>query len=79
MKKIVLISKSEGSRGQEGKKKIYEIIIEGNKVTFSWGKAEESKRQSKTEWYATEWKAENSAYEKKWEKVMKGYEVAFTA
>jgi predicted DNA-binding WGR domain protein len=79
MKKIVLISKSEGSRGQAGKKKIYEIVIEGNKVTFSWGKAEEAQRQTQTKWFATEWSALNFANEKKWAKVEKGYEVAFTA
>lgn len=79
MKKIVLINKSTGQRGQEGKKKIYEILIDGKRVTLSWGKAEEGKRQTKTEWFAYEWQAINFAEEKKWAKQDRGYEVAFIA
>ena len=79
MKKIVLVNKSEGQRGQDGKKKIYEIVIDGKKVTISWGKAEESKRQSQVKFFGSEWSAENFANEKKWAKIERGYEVAFTA
>jgi len=79
MKKVVLVSKSEGNRGANGKKKIYEIVIDGNRVTFSWGKAEESARQTKTQWLRSEWLATQTAEEKKWEKIAKGYEVAFIA
>lgn len=79
MKKVVLVSKSQGERGKEGKKKIYEIILEGNRVTISWGKAEAVSRQSQTHYFANEWKALNFAEEKKWLKLGKGYELAFTA
>lgn len=79
MKKIVLINKSTGQRGQEGKKKIYEILIDGKRVTISWGKAEESKRQTQVKWFAHEWQALNFAEEKKWSKQDRGYEVAFIA
>lgn len=79
MTKIVMISKSQGDRGQAGKKKVYEIIIEANKVTLSWGMAEKPNRQTKTEWFGTEWQATNFANEKKWAKQDKGYEVAYTA
>ncbi len=79
MKKIVLVSKSEGNRGNEGKKKVYEIVVEGNKVTVSWGMAEKTNRQSKTEWFGTAIQADWFATDKKWEKVNKGYEVAYTA
>ncbi len=79
MRKVVLIKTSEGQRGQEGRKKIYEITIAGNVVTFSWGKAEENKRQTLTKVFAQEWQAVNYAYEKQDQKVAKGYQVAFTA
>jgi predicted DNA-binding WGR domain protein len=79
MKKIVLVSKSQGDRGANGKKKVYEILIDGNKVTFSWGKAEESSRQTQTKMFQSAWYAEQVANEKKWAKIEKGYEVAFTA
>jgi predicted DNA-binding WGR domain protein len=79
MKKIVLVSKSEGQRGNEGKKKVYEITIEANKVTLSWGMAEKPNRQTKTEWFGTAIQADWFATDKKWEKVNKGYEVAYTA
>ena len=78
MKKIVLVNKSEGSRGANGKKKIYEIVIDGNKVVFSWGKAEESARQTQTRLFSTAWYAEQIANEKKWAKIDRRYEVAFT-
>jgi predicted DNA-binding WGR domain protein len=79
MKKVVLVSKSEGQRGQNGKKKVYEIIVEGNKVVLSWGMAEKSVRQTKTEWFNNPYSAENFVFEKQWEKIAKGYEVAYTA
>jgi predicted DNA-binding WGR domain protein len=79
MTKIVLISKSEGQRGQNGKKKVYEIVVEGSKVTVSWGKAEEAQRQTQTKFFGSEWQATNFANEKKWAKQDKGYELAYTA
>ena len=79
MKKIVLVSKSEGQRGNEGKKKVYEIVIEGNKVTVSWGMAEKPNRQTQTQWFGTEIQATWFAEDKKYSKLDKGYEVAYTA
>lgn len=79
MTKIVMISKSQGERGNEGKKKVYEIVVEANKVTMSWGMAEKPNRQTKTEWFATAIEANWFATDKKFEKVNKGYEVAYTA
>ena len=78
-KKIVLICQSEGSRGQNGKKKIYEIIVDGNCVITRWGKAEEDARQSKTEWFGSVYSASNYADNKKWEKMTKGYQIALVA
>jgi predicted DNA-binding WGR domain protein len=79
MNKIVLVSKSQGERGQDGKKKIYEITVNGNVVTVSWGKAEVSARQTQVKRFTNEYYAERFASEKKWAKLEKGYEVAFTA
>lgn len=79
MTKTVLVSKSQGERGNEGKKKVYEIVVEGNKVTVSWGMAEKPNRQTQTHWFGSPNFAENFAFEKKWAKLDKGYEVAYTA
>jgi len=79
MTKTVLIATSQGERGQDGKKKIYEIVVEGNTVTMMWGKAEEARRQTKREFFANSFTAQMFATDKKWEKVNKGYTVAFTA
>lgn len=78
-KNIVLVSKSEGSRGADGKKKIYTITVHGNRVTVSWGKAEEAKRQTQTKQFFGEWSAIQYAEEKKWAKVSKGYEIVLVA
>jgi hypothetical protein len=77
--KAVLVSKSEGSRGNAGKKKVYEIVVEGNKVTLSWGMAEKAQRQTKTEWFYSPASANSFAFEKQWEKIAKGYELAYKA
>jgi len=78
-RKFVLVSKSDGSRGADGKKKVYSIIVHGSQVTLSWGKAEESKRQTQTKKFFTEWSAVQYAEEKKWAKMDKGYEVVLVA
>jgi len=79
MSKSVLVGQSDGERGQDGKKKIYEIIVEGRTVTLMWGKAEEARRQSKREWFTNDHFAQMFANEKKWEKIGRGYTVAYTA
>ena len=79
VKKIVLVSKSQGERGQDGKKKVYEIAVNGSVVTVSWGKAEVSARQTQVKRFVSAYHADKFASEKKWAKLEKGYEVAFTA
>lgn len=78
-KVIVLTSASQGERGQAGHKKVYEIIVDGNKVVLRWGKAEETKRQEQVKFFSYENAAYNFALEKKWAKVDKGYVVAYQA
>ncbi len=79
MKKVVLVSKSTGQRGQQGKKKVYEIVVDGNVVILSWGKAEEALRQTQKKVFANSTLADWFAFDKKCEKLDKGYEVAYTA
>ena len=38
--KWVLVKESDGERGLDGKKKSYEIVLDGRKVTVTWGKFE---------------------------------------
>jgi predicted DNA-binding WGR domain protein len=75
MKKFILVKKSDGERGQNGKKKIYEIVQEGTRVVMMWGKAEELKKQESTKVFATERQAIWFATDKQWEKMNKGYEL----
>ena len=79
MSKIVLIGSSDGERGQDGKKKVYEIIVEDNFVTLMWGKAEEARRQSKRTWFSNHSYAQMFADDKMWEKIGRGYTVAYKA
>lgn len=77
--KIVMVSKSQGERGNDGKKKVYEIVITNNTVTVTWGMAEKSQRQSQTKTFGSIFQAELFATDKKYEKLNKGYEIAYTA
>jgi len=79
MEKIVLVSASTGERGNDGKKKVYEIVLNDNVVLLSWGKAEEDRRQSKSEFFTNSYFAKMFAEDKMWEKIAKGYSVAFRA
>ena len=79
MEKIVLVSASTGERGQDGKKKVYEIVVDGSVVVMKWGKAEEERRQTKREWFTDSRFAKMFAEEKMWETVGKGYSIAFKA
>ena len=79
MTKMILASRSQGERGQNGKKKIYEIVVNGNCVIVRWGKAEEDTRQTQTKFFQSEWQAKSFAQSKKWEKIDKGYELVLVA
>jgi predicted DNA-binding WGR domain protein len=75
MKKFILVKNSDGERGQNGKKKIYEIVQEGTRVVMMWGKAEELSKQQNVKYFQTETQAFWFAREKNWEKQGKGYEL----
>lgn len=78
-KKWVLLSESDGARGENGKKKIYEIVVKDNMLFTSWGMAEKSVRASSTKFFSSNNAAHTEAIEKLSQKLAKGYVLAFTA
>lgn len=81
-KRIIMVKGSDHGpmgRGQAGKQKVYEILVQGNKVTFSWGMAEKVQRQTNVVTCFSNQQAINVAAEKKWDKVGRGYRVALEA
>lgn len=77
-KKFCLLKASDGTRGQAGKKKIYEVTVHGTKVTMSWGMAEKESRQTKTEEFYSDSYARQYGAVKVQEKMDKGYELVYT-
>lgn len=78
-KKWCLIKASDGERGANGKKKVYEIIVNDNDVTFAWGMAEKPRLQTKNLHFSNQQTAMNEAIVKLYEKIDRGYKVAYTA
>jgi predicted DNA-binding WGR domain protein len=64
-------------RGQNGKKKVYEVTVDGTTVIFSWGMAEKAQRQTQVRVFRTEQAAIAAAHEKVYAKVAGGYEIAY--
>lgn len=83
MEKRIILAKASAvgpmGRGQSGKKKVYEILVTGRMVTFSWGMAEKTQRQTCTIASATEQGAVALAWQKKWAKMDRGYSVVLEA
>jgi len=78
MKRWCLLKDSDGGRGAIGKKKMYEIVVEGNRMTTLWGMAEKPNRQTKVMTYAHEQDALYAAKSRIFEKCDKGYVVAYS-
>jgi predicted DNA-binding WGR domain protein len=78
-KKWVLLSESDGARGDNGKKKVYEIVVKDNMLFTSWGMAEKSTRASSTKFFGSNNAAMSEALEKLSAKTAKGYVIAYTA
>jgi predicted DNA-binding WGR domain protein len=79
-RKWVLLNSSQigpMGRGQSGKKKVYEILVAENVITFSWGMAEKVQRQSQRLVCRSHQDAVRAAYEKINAKRDRGYEVAY--
>jgi predicted DNA-binding WGR domain protein len=66
-------------RGQMGKQKVYEILVQGHRVTFAWGMAEKAQRQVQVKVARSNQHALALALDKKWDKVGRGYRVALEA
>jgi predicted DNA-binding WGR domain protein len=64
-------------RGQQGKKKVYEIVVDGFTLTCSWGMAEKTQRQTSVKHFRSHQAALSAAYEKLDSKIARGYEVAY--
>lgn len=64
-------------RGQSGKKKVYEITLDGLTLTCSWGMAEKPQRQTQVRTFRTSQAARAAAYEKVNAKVERGYQIAY--
>jgi hypothetical protein len=77
-KKWCLLKNSDGNRGLAGKKKIYEVTVDGTKVTYSWGMAEKSTRQTFVDYGKNETSAFQLAMMKVNFKIESGYEIAYT-
>jgi predicted DNA-binding WGR domain protein len=76
-KKWCLLKESDGARGEAGKKKIYEVRIEGSTLRCEWGMAEKTSRQSSVQTFYSENAAMQQALEKVYAKLGKGYKLAF--
>lgn len=77
--KWCLLNTSDGSRGENGKKKVYEVILEGRNVRMIWGMAEKDSRQSKSMYFYTELEAKLFAYDKVRDKIQnRGYELVYS-
>lgn len=76
-KKWCLLKESDGARGDAGKKKVYEVRIEGNTVFCEWGMAEKTQRQSSVTTYVSVAAAQQQAVMKVYAKIDKGYKLAF--
>ena len=80
-KKWALLKSSDigpQGRGQAGKKKVYEITLDGFTLTCSWGMAEKSKRQTSVKVFSSNQAALVAAYDKLNSKVERGYEIAYS-
>jgi predicted DNA-binding WGR domain protein len=78
--KWILVKKSDGERGNAGLKKIYQVIVEDNKVITLWGKAEDVSAQAKqVKSFAYPFLAKAYANDKVQSKITRGYEVVLVA
>jgi predicted DNA-binding WGR domain protein len=65
-------------RGQNGKKKVYEITVIDNVLRCEWGMAEKPNRQSSVRAFRSSQLALAAAYEKMNSKRDRGYELVYS-
>jgi len=76
-RKWCLLKESDGERGESGKFKVYEITVTGCTLHCSWGMAEKANRQTSTRVFMTAQAASAAAFEKRYQKLAKGYTLAY--
>jgi len=76
-KKWCLLKVSDGARGDQGKQKVYEVIVTGNVLRCEWGMAEKLSRLSSIKAFADNQSALWAARQKVWSKMDRGYRVAY--
>lgn len=77
-KKWCLLKASDGARGAAGKRKVYEVRIDGNVVFCEWGMAEKTQRQRSVNAFGSTQAALRFAYDKVYSKVDRGYQIAYS-
>jgi predicted DNA-binding WGR domain protein len=78
--KWILVKESDGQRGDMGKKKVYEIVLNGSTVTVMWGKFEEThKQQTLVKEFGSAYSARQWADEQRNAKRKKGYNLLMVA
>jgi predicted DNA-binding WGR domain protein len=77
--KWCLVKVSDGTRGALGKKKVYELSIDGNSFTAVWGMAEKPARQHQVKSFTSAQGARWAAMDKLQSKLDKGYVIAYSA
>lgn len=76
--KWCLLKTSDGARGANGKKKVYEVLLDGSTLRTSWGMAEKTQRATAVATYYSEGRARQEALLKVQQKLDKGYVLAYT-
>lgn len=77
--KWCLVKISDGDRGALGKKKVYELVLDGNTFTATWGMAEKPSRQHQTKVFSSPQHARYAAANQVSAKLDKGYALAYIA
>lgn len=77
--KWCLVKVSDGTRGALGKKKVYELSVDGNSFTAVWGMAEKPSRQRQVKTFSSAQGARWAAMDKIQSKLDKGYTIAYSA
>jgi len=77
--KWCLVKASDGNRGAIGKKKVYELSVDGNSLIAVWGMAEKPARQRQVKSFSSAQGARWAAMDKIQSKLDKGYTIAYSA
>ena len=77
--KWCLVKASDGNRGAIGKKKVYELSVDGNSLIAVWGMAEKPARQRQVKSFSSAQSARWAAMDKIQSKLDKGYTIAYSA